>query len=107
MYINVFKISEISKERSQVFIQWKDIEVSQDYFNNLEIDYINHQLEKGENIIFINRLNQFLWLVFLDKKNEIYKILEEARKAGHKIQTYIKDLERLNTKAEEFPGYDL
>ncbi len=93
MKINIYKTDHFDREKNLVFLQWKDTQIKEDFFNKNEIEYIQRRLQKDENIILINRLNQVVWLIFIDNQKEQYQVLEEVRKAGYKVQSTSRDFD--------------
>lgn len=58
--------------------------------NENERAYIANKLEKGINLILINRFNEWIYIVYVDPSKAESSFLEECRKKGNEINNHLR-----------------
>jgi len=86
MDINVFKTNNLDAQASVAVIVGKDSIFDVSYLSVQEYNYVKQCIDKGDNCIVINQYQRLVYFAVLDSKKTGSILLEDARKAGYKLQ---------------------
>jgi len=100
MKTEINKINKISTTET-IILFLRDIKkLKADELSDVEIKYIKEQHEK--NLVSLNRITKWIFVLFIKDENEKYKTLENCRKAGSDVVMLIN-----NNKIEKVIIHDL
>jgi leucyl aminopeptidase len=86
MDINIFKTANLDAQVSVAVIAGKDSVFDVSFLSGLEYNYVKQCIDKGDNYIIINQYHRLVFIAILDPKKPELILLEDARKAGYKLQ---------------------
>lgn len=82
--MEIKKISKFNPKINVAFVINSVNELDKSFFSNAEQNYIKTQYKAENKIVVVNRLTQFIFVVFTDKGND-YKTCQITRKAACKL----------------------
>lgn len=91
MEIKVYKTESITAEASIVVVATKESAFDASFLSLKESEYVKEKIDKGDTFISINQYTRLVIVVIIDNKKTNEFILEEARKAGNKVQALLSE----------------
>lgn len=85
MNVKISKIDSFSNNESFILLSDEKTDFSKYGFSSEEKNYINQNVKNKEKSFCINKLTKRFFIVFSEKKKEINKQKETARKTAHKL----------------------
>lgn len=92
MDIKVYKSDNIDEISSIAVLAGKDTAFDVSFLTETEYNYVKQKIDKGDNFIFINQYKRAIFIIVLNGDKVINVNLEEARKAGNKVQATLDDM---------------
>jgi leucyl aminopeptidase len=86
MDINIFKTANLEAQVSVAVIASKESVFDVSFLSAIEYNYVKQCIDKGDNYIVINQYQRLVFIAILDPKKSESILLEDARKAGYKLQ---------------------
>jgi leucyl aminopeptidase len=91
MAIKVSKIDSIDNSSCIAVLATKDSIFDASFLSEKEYQYVKQKIDKSDTFITINQFTRLVFIVIIDNQKPANGMLEEARKAGYKVQSYISD----------------
>ena len=91
MKSQIQKITQLSSDQSVVCILGSDQIPDKLKLSKQEKDFVKAHIGAGDEIIFINSYNRFIYIVTLKKDVPHYKVREELRRTAYKIKKHIRE----------------
>ena len=91
MNIKIYKTDSIDLQASVAVITSKEALVDISYLSEKETAYVQKRIEKGESFISVNQFDKIIFVVIIDIEKSQPAMLEEARKAGYKVQSVLNE----------------
>lgn len=105
MTLLIKKVNRISSDDNLTYLLSSLNDLNRTKLTEEERSYVRKQVKKQEkDFITINRLNQFVFLQFVNKKKTGYSSLEEMRKAGNKIYNILAENKSESATLIDFTG---
>lgn len=92
MKINIQVTQLLEPVTSIAIIAFKSSPFESDALSKAELDFAKSKIENGDTLILINQYQRQVFIVILDDSKPLYVLLEDARKAGSKVQASVKEL---------------
>ena len=98
MEIKIFKTESIDAQLGIAVLTSKDSAFKPAFLSENEYNYMKTRIEKGDSFITINQFHRMIFIVILDSEKQIHLMLEDARKAGYKVQAALAEagFEKIN-----------
>lgn len=105
MTLLIKKVNRISSDDNLAYLLSSLNDLNRTKLTEEERSYVRKQVKKQEkDFITINRLNQFLFLQFVNKKKTGHSSLEEMRKAGNKMYNLLVENKSESATLIDFTG---
>jgi leucyl aminopeptidase len=91
MTIRVYKTDSIDQQASIAVLASKESVFDASFLSEKEFNYVKLKIDKGDTFISINQYNRLVFIAVIDKQKPLSILLEEARKAGYKVQASLND----------------
>lgn len=91
MNIKLQIANDFSLGLNSIILFLKDENLSSFNFSEIELNYINEQIQKKQKAILINRLTNQIFLIMIEIEGEKHKIIEKIRQSSVKPITYFKE----------------
>lgn len=91
MDIKIIKANTLDEQSNIALIATKESAFDVSFLSDRENNYLKQQIDKGESFIAINQYHRLIFVIILDLKKPFYLMLEDARKAGFKLQSALSE----------------
>ncbi len=99
MEIKVSKIENIEPDSSIAILASKNSAFDVSFLSQKEYNYVQKRIDKGDSFITVNQLDRLVFVIILDHSKDKNILLEEARKAGYKVQNQLNDSDQQSLNA--------
>jgi leucyl aminopeptidase len=91
MNIRIYKTESLDALSSIAVISSKESTFDISYLSEKETNYVQKRIEKGETFITVNQYFRIVFVILIDLQKTQTVVLEEARKAGYKVQAILNE----------------